>query len=38
MDYGIQEGWFLLFSHREETLEFFFHIIEGTLCARSFVA
>jgi hypothetical protein len=38
MDYGVQEGWFLLFSRCEGTREFFIHVIDGTLCARSFVA
>jgi hypothetical protein len=38
MDYGVQEGWFLLFSRREGTREFFVRVIDGTLCARSFVA
>jgi hypothetical protein len=37
-DYGIQEGWFLQFSHREGTWEFFVRVIDVTLCARSFIA
>jgi hypothetical protein len=37
MDYGVQEGWFLLFSCREGTREFFVRVIDGTLYARSFV-
>jgi hypothetical protein len=37
-EYGVQEGWFLLFSHREGTREFFVRVIDGTLCARSFIA
>jgi hypothetical protein len=36
-DYSVQEGWFLLFSHCEGTWEFFVCVINGTLCARSFV-
>jgi hypothetical protein len=38
IEYGVQEGWFLLFSRCEGTREFFVHVIEGTLCARSFIA
>jgi hypothetical protein len=37
-EYGMQEGWFLLFSHRDGTQEFFVSVINGTLCARSFTA
>jgi hypothetical protein len=37
-EYGMQEGWFFLFSRHEGTREFFIRIIDGTHCARSFVA
>jgi hypothetical protein len=37
-DYGMQEGWFLLFSRHEGTREFFVRVINDTLCACSFVA
>jgi hypothetical protein len=37
-EYGVKEGWFLLFSRRDGTREFFICIIDGTLGARSFTA
>jgi hypothetical protein len=37
-EYGVQAGWFLLFTRRAGMQEFFVHVIEGTLCACSFVA
>jgi hypothetical protein len=35
-DYGVEEGWFLLFSHRCETHKFYVRIIDDTLYCRSF--
>jgi hypothetical protein len=37
-EYDVQEGWFLLFSHRDGMREFFVHVINDTLCACSFIA
>jgi hypothetical protein len=37
-EYGVQVGWFLLFTHRAGMWEFFVCVIDGTLGARSFVA
>jgi hypothetical protein len=37
-EYSMKEGWFLLFSRRSETREFFVCVIDGTLCCRSFAA
>jgi hypothetical protein len=37
-EYGVQEGWFLLFSHHDGMRKFFVRVIDDTLCALSFVA
>jgi hypothetical protein len=37
-EYIVKEGWFLLFSRRSETHEFFVWVINDTLSCRSFAA
>jgi hypothetical protein len=37
-DYGVHEGWFLLFTHRDGKQDFTVCIFDGTLCARTFAA
>jgi hypothetical protein len=37
-EYGVQAGWFLLFTRCDGIQEFFIRVIDGTLCAHSFVA
>jgi hypothetical protein len=37
-DYGVHEGWFLLFTHREGKRDFTVCIFDGTLCAHTFAA
>jgi hypothetical protein len=37
-DYGGHVGWFLLFTRCNGMQDFFVHVFDGTLCARSFAA
>jgi hypothetical protein len=38
IDYGVHEGWFLLFTHRDRKRNFTVCIFDGTLSARTFAA
>jgi hypothetical protein len=36
IDYGMHEGWFLLFTHRDGKWNFTVYIFDGTLSAHTF--
>jgi hypothetical protein len=38
VDYGVEVGWFLLFSRRSGMHKFYVRIIDGSLCCRTFAA
>jgi hypothetical protein len=38
IDYGVHEGWFLLFTRRDGKKNFTVYIFDGTLSARTFAA
>jgi hypothetical protein len=38
IDYAVHEGWFLLFTRRDEKQNFTVCIFDGTLSARTFAA